>query len=125
MSIFKFPKKMCEDINLVLAKYWWGQTQNEKKIHWINWNKLCTLKNKGGMGFRNIHAFNLAMLAKQAWYLVAGTQSLFYSVYKAKYFSPCSFLEAEIGPNPSLVWQSLLAARDLIVDGSNWRIGNG
>ena len=66
MSIFKLPTKMCDDINSVLAKYWWGQTRNEKKIHWINWNKLCNSKNKGGMGFRNIHAFNLAMLAKQA-----------------------------------------------------------
>ena len=32
MSIFKFPKKVCDDINSVLAKYWWGQTRNEKKI---------------------------------------------------------------------------------------------
>ena len=32
MSIFKFPKKGCDDINSVLAKYWWGQTRNEKKI---------------------------------------------------------------------------------------------
>ena len=51
MSIFKLPKKVCDDINSVLAKYWWGQTRNEKKIHWINWNKLCNSKNKGGMGF--------------------------------------------------------------------------
>ena len=26
MSIFKIPRKVCEVINLVLAKYWWGQT---------------------------------------------------------------------------------------------------
>ena len=45
MSIFKLPKKVCDDINSVLAKYWWGQTRNEKKIHWINWNKLCNPKN--------------------------------------------------------------------------------
>ena len=24
MSMFKLPKKICDDINLVLAKYWWG-----------------------------------------------------------------------------------------------------
>ena len=41
MSIFKLPKKVCDDINSVLAKYWWGQTRNEKNIYWINWNKLC------------------------------------------------------------------------------------
>ena len=25
MSIFKIPKQICEDINSVLARYWWGQ----------------------------------------------------------------------------------------------------
>lgn len=77
------------------------------------------------MGFRNIHAFNLAMLAKQAWQLVTGAQSLFYRVYKARYFPRCSFLEAELGPNPSFVWRSLCAARELIIEGSQWQIGNG
>jgi len=24
MSMFKIPKKICDDINSVLAKYWWG-----------------------------------------------------------------------------------------------------
>ena len=24
MSIFKIPRSVCEDINSVLAKYWWG-----------------------------------------------------------------------------------------------------
>ena len=33
MSMFKIPKKICGDINSVLAKYLWGQTKNEKKIH--------------------------------------------------------------------------------------------
>ena len=33
MSMFKIPKKICDDFNSVLAKYWWGQTKNEKKIH--------------------------------------------------------------------------------------------
>ena len=53
-------------INLNLAKYWWGQTKNEKKIHWINWKKLCTSKDRGGIVFRDVQVFKLAMLAKQA-----------------------------------------------------------
>ena len=58
VAIFKIPKALCDTINSTLAKYWWGQTDDKKKIHWINWKKLCNLKGKGGMGFRDVQAFN-------------------------------------------------------------------
>lgn len=76
------------------------------------------------MGFRDIHTFNLAMLAKQAWQLTQESHS-FYRVYKARYFPTCSFMEAELGSNPSFVWRSLLNARDVLWEGSNWSIGDG
>ena len=114
MGIFKILKALCDTINSTLAKYWWGQTKNEKKIHWINWKKLCNPKEMGGMGFRDIHALNLALLAKQTWWLIHQNHSLFFRVYKAQYFPNCSFMEAELGNNPSYVWRSLLAARDIL-----------
>lgn len=97
MGIFKFSKALCDSINLTLAKYWWGQSKDEKKIHWINWKKLCNSKDRGGMGFRDIQAFNLALLAKQTWRLIHNNHSLFFHVYKARYFPNCSFMDAVLG----------------------------
>ena len=77
------------------------------------------------MGFRDIHAFNLAILAKQARQLIQGSHSLIYRVYKAHYFPTCSFIEAELGYNPSFVWQSLLETRDLIQAATSWKVGDG
>ena len=37
MSLFKIPKAICDNINSILSKYWWGQTKDERKIDWINW----------------------------------------------------------------------------------------
>ena len=125
MGIFKIPQTLYHSINSTLAKYWWSQTKDEKKIHWISWKKLCTPKERGGMGFRDIKAFNLAMLAKQCWRLIHNTHSLFYWVYKSKYFPTCSFMEANLGNNLSYVWRSLLAAREVIREGSIWKVKDG
>lgn len=77
------------------------------------------------MGFCDIFAFNLAMLAKQAWRLIHNNQLLFYMVYKARYFSNYSFITAVLGSNPSFVWRSLLATWDVIREGSTWKVGEG
>ena len=49
------------------------------------------LKKSGDMGIRDIQAFNLALLAKQAWRLIHNTHTLFYRFYKSRYFPNCFF----------------------------------
>ena len=56
MSVFKIPKAMGDSINSTLAKYYWGQTKDERKIHWINWKKLCRQK-KGRYGVSGYTCF--------------------------------------------------------------------
>ena len=46
MGIFKIPKALFDTKNSTLAKYWWGQTKDEKKIYWFNWRKLCKASSK-------------------------------------------------------------------------------
>jgi len=77
------------------------------------------------MGFRDIQDFNLALLAKQAWRLLLNPHSLFFRVYKSRYFPNYSFMDAELGSNPSYVWRSLLAAKEIICEGSKWGVGDG
>ena len=60
-------------------------------------------KKEGGMGFRDIRSFILAMLAKQGLRLLQDQGSLLYKCFKAKYFLRCSILEAFDNPNSSYV----------------------
>ena len=38
-----------------------GGEEDHKKMHWWAWWKMCIPKKNGGMGFKDLHAFNLAI----------------------------------------------------------------
>jgi hypothetical protein len=65
MSCFDLTKTLCDDIGMMIARFWWSQQDNENKMHWISWEKMCNRKEKGGLGYKNLHLFNLAMLVRQ------------------------------------------------------------
>lgn len=126
MSVFLLPLQMCKEIEQFMCNFWWeSDTRTRKGIHWASWDKICKPKNMGGMGFRKLNDFNLALLGKQAWRLLNNEESLVTKVFKARYFPKCSLLDAGLGGNPSYIWRSIWATQDLIKSGTRWRIGSG
>lgn len=101
-----------------------GPRGERRKIHWKNWETLCKLKAERGLGFKELTKFNDAMLAKQVWRLRHDTSSLFYHVFKAKYFPNGSIFDVtqKFG---SYAWKSILKARKVIALGAKWRVGDG
>lgn len=82
-------------------------------------------KEDGGLGFRDIHHFNLAMLAKQGWRLLQNPDSLCARVLKAKYFPNSSVLEARQKSGMSYTWRSILRGIGIVKKGMIWRVGDG
>ena len=62
MSVFKLPKQVCKGIISAMSQYWWGYDDQHKHMHWFAWWKMCIPKHQGGMGFRDLQSFNLALL---------------------------------------------------------------
>ena len=77
------------------------------------------------MGFRDLKAFNLALLTKEWWRMQQNPDSLVHRVLKAKYFPNSVACEAELGSRPSYAWRSLWNAKKVVDRGSRWCIGNG
>src|SRR6266540_2085416 len=82
-------------------------------------------KHDGGLGFRDLHIFNLAMLARQGWRLLHNPHSLCAAVLKAKYFPACSLLEATPQRGMSYSWRSIMRGVELLKEGIVWRVGSG
>jgi hypothetical protein len=94
-------------------------------MHWLSWETLAKSKSVGGLGFRDLYGFNVAMLARQAWRLLDNPNSLCGRVLKAKYFPNTSMLEAQPMTGISYTWRSILKGINLLKEGLVWRIGNG
>ena len=67
MSYFKLPESLCEELKSMIRNFWWGQKKDERKIAWLNWERMCEPKMGGGLGFKQLKQFNLTLLAKQGW----------------------------------------------------------
>ncbi|CAJ2669980.1 unnamed protein product [Trifolium pratense] len=126
MSMFILPSSFIDDIEKMINAFWWGGGNgNSKGIHWLAWERLACPKDKGGLGFRNFEAFNMAMVAKQAWKILQNPDTLVARLIKARYFPRSTLLEASLGYNPSFAWRSIWKARQVLLLGCRWRIGGG
>lgn len=125
VSIFRIPDGILDDIQSMMARFWWGSNGDTRKTHWHSWDQLCLPKKQGGMGFRDLKCFNQALLAKQIWRLVEHPSSPLGLVLKARYFKNSDVLEARRGFYPSYSWRSMWGAKSLLMEGLGWRIGSG
>uniref|UniRef100_A0A453MYJ1 Reverse transcriptase zinc-binding domain-containing protein n=1 Tax=Aegilops tauschii subsp. strangulata TaxID=200361 RepID=A0A453MYJ1_AEGTS len=124
ISVFKLPASVCDELTRMIRQYWRG-VENGKKMAWMSWDRLRLPKPMGGMGFKDMRAFNQALLAKQAWHLIDTPDSLCARLMKARYYPSGQLLHTAFSGNGSSVWKGILHGLDLLKRGVIWRVGNG
>ena len=93
MGVFLIPPSVLEELHKMLNSFWWGsRCERHMVIHWQRWERFCVRKEEGGLGFRDLRLFNLALLIKQGSNLLTKPQTLVARVFKEKYFPSGAFL---------------------------------
>ena len=123
MGCFKLPIGLCNEIEVLIKRFWWRQQGDRRKVHWVKWEEMTKSKIVGGMRFRDLAMFNDSLLAKQVWRLLHNQDLLFYKVFKARFFPNATIMEASDSRMGSYTWKSILVGREVIKRGSRWRIG--
>lgn len=98
MSVFLLPKSLCRKLHYLFAKFWWGHQEN----HMGDW-------------VRDLHSFNLVVLAKQVWRFLMYPNSLPSRILRQNIFQTIrTFLQAELGVRPSYMWRSIFQSIPLL-----------
>jgi hypothetical protein len=125
MSCFKLPRGLYEHINTLIWNFWWGGKEGKRRTCWVSWDQMVQPKYAGGLGFRDIELFNLALLARQALRALQEPTTLSSRMLKAIYFPESELLNAKLGSHPSQVWRAIYEGRDALKLGLISRIGTG
>ena len=85
MQTTLLPIGLCNIIDMKVRTFLWGDTNEKRRTHLINWDMVTKCKQQGGLGIRKMHNLNIALMAKLGWKLLTEKEKLWARVITNKY----------------------------------------
>lgn len=70
------PKGCLKDIERLQRRFIWGEEDQQRRVHFLNWNKFLLPKNCGGLALCDLAMMNQEHLMKLSWQLRCGSSKL-------------------------------------------------
>ncbi|XP_028055196.1 uncharacterized protein LOC114259389 [Camellia sinensis] len=125
MQTMELPRKLCDEIDKLNGNFLWGDSENHKKVHLVNWDSVCKRKVEGGLGIRKARAHNAALLTKLGWKILCDKNKLWCKILHSKYLKHHSLFTWPQNKQASHIWRSIRKNRDILRKGVKWVVGNG
>ncbi|XP_035544681.1 uncharacterized protein LOC118348042 [Juglans regia] len=87
LSLFPLPASIASRIEKLQRDFLWSGLGDERKFHLVGWENVCSPLRDGGLGVRNVRAFNKALLGKWLWRYNHERGALWKGVVDMKYGS--------------------------------------
>ncbi|XP_028081799.1 uncharacterized protein LOC114283172 [Camellia sinensis] len=71
-SLFILPKKVITAIESLFRSFFWSGCDRRKHSAKVSWEKVCSRKSEGGLGFKSLGVWNKAAIAKHVWFFFSG-----------------------------------------------------
>ncbi|GKC02423.1 RNA-directed DNA polymerase, eukaryota [Tanacetum coccineum] len=132
MSIYKAPKGVLHEMEMLRNKFFNGADSLENKITWVAWDKVLASKKNGGLSVSSFYALNRALLLKWVWRFLSQDGSLWSQVISAihgscldshssKIYSTWGYILREVQVLASKGFDFLSHCKIRVGDGSNTR----
>ena len=121
-SCFRILETVCNKSDAVTRAFWWEHDLETRKLHLVNWDKICQPKSRGGLGLKRLSLINQAMISKQFWRIQHSPNSLLARTFKAKYFPRSSLQEYKPKPHHGWTWKNIVVPHLPSLHQGHWLI---
>ncbi|GAB4847064.1 hypothetical protein Ancab_039814 [Ancistrocladus abbreviatus] len=124
LSVYKMPAGVATAIDRLRRQFLWSGPSQSRSILWVRWDVVCLPKTVGGLGVKQLHAFNLALLAKWWWKATVDKDTLWARFMAAKYGSTW-LTDRSLADSRLSAWVRDIRGLDLMAPGKPlWLSGN-
>lgn len=62
MQTTRLPFRLVDEVEKLTRRFFWGDTKNTHRLHWVKWSTICRDKSSGGLGIKRLRD-----IIKQCW----------------------------------------------------------
>ncbi|KAJ4791511.1 RNA-directed DNA polymerase (reverse transcriptase)-related family protein [Rhynchospora pubera] len=125
MSVEIIPKGIIKQIESLIAKFFWGKTDQSRYMSFVSWKRICQTMEKGGLGVRSLQTFGDALFLKLVWDMMSDAVKIWVQVCKGKYYANMGFWRAKNTSGVSPLWRQVVKMRDHFKENVEWQIADG
>ncbi|KAJ0954856.1 putative RNA-directed DNA polymerase [Helianthus annuus] len=124
-SMFLLPINVIEDIERLIGKFLWANSESAKGKARVSWEKVCCPKSQGGLGIRPLRVINQTLVSKHIWSLISKKETIWTKWIWVNRTKGKNLWEVSDKENTSWSWKSIIRTRELIWPHCVKSLGNG
>ncbi|XP_057789598.1 uncharacterized protein LOC131006455 [Salvia miltiorrhiza] len=122
MMVYRWPKSLIKELDGCCRNFiWTGDTKKTPSCS-VAWNRVCAIKEEGGLGIRSFSLMNKCFLMKRAWHIVGGND-FGMDIMRKRYLT--KFGQMKLLTASSSVWMGLRQEISPLINESYCCLGSG
>lgn len=114
------PITIIKRIEQIMSHFLWN-SRGERRMHWVNWDAVCSPKEEGGLGVRRLAHIQQGLHGKLMWLVLQG-DTLWGRFARSKYFRG-NYCVSKHTTSP--LWNSIASHESTLRSIGQWVVGRG